>query len=59
MDCGTGPDRLGYGGCAKGLILEENDWIGETTPPTVQYQMCVEHRPDFVISDKCFTVKIC
>ena len=25
MDCGTGPDRLGYGGCAKGLILEENE----------------------------------
>lgn len=34
MDCGTGPDRLGYGGCAKGLILKK---IGE----------CVESKDTF------------
>lgn len=54
MDCGTGPDRLGYGGCAKGLILEENEWFCETLTSTVQYQMFVTHGSYyFCISDKC------
>lgn len=25
MGCGTGPERLGYGGCTKGLILKDNE----------------------------------
>lgn len=30
MGCGTGPDRFGYGGCAKGLMLKNKEQFSET-----------------------------
>lgn len=48
MDCGIGPDRLGYGGCAKGLILKDNECFTEG-----QYRMIVADG-SYCISDKCF-----
>lgn len=48
MDCGTGPDRLGYGGCAKGLILKDNECFTEG-----QYQTIMAD-DSYCISDKCF-----
>lgn len=56
MDCGTGPDRLGYGGCAKGLILKDNEWFSETVISTIQgqYQVFAAHGSFYIcISDKC------
>lgn len=55
MDCGTGPDRLGYGGCAKGLILEENEWFSETFIDRLWHRVLTI----FVFLINVFIVKIC